>query len=198
MYKLGKDMSLSGWREVAETSASLTNFLCKFSGELSQGFIYWLALLKHDCIHGMSVLSFDIHEEKFETVSLPSRRVELGLCTGLVPWRKSIAWYRSSTDETTIGVWVMSAEKRWTKYLSIPSAHGLAFGMHPKALWKNGDEILTSDRSYNNLVSYNVVENKCRLIYINSAHTLGGGALVPYLDSSALLLYDYYKKNIID
>ncbi|RXH68600.1 hypothetical protein DVH24_030933 [Malus domestica] len=152
----------NSWKEI-KIDISSTTYSCSRS-VFMKGFCYWYATDGEEYI-----LSFDLSDDKFHIIQLPSRR-ESGFRFYYIFMRnESLASFCSrydrSEDSESCEIWVMDdydgIKRSWTKLLTIGPLQGIK---KPLTFWKS-DELLMLD-SDGRATSYNSSTGNLNYIHI--------------------------------
>ncbi|KAB2611695.1 SLF1-S21 [Pyrus ussuriensis x Pyrus communis] len=133
----------NSWREIKIDISSETNH-CSWPVYL-KGFCYWFAIDGEICI-----LSFDLGDEIFHRILLPSRRESNFEFCNIFLCNESIASFcsccdPSDEDRTLCEIWIMDdydgVKSSWTKLLTFGPLKGIE---NPFAFWKSDELFMVS------------------------------------------------------
>lgn len=167
VYSLGTD----SWREI-KMDMKLRYYNGSGKGVYLKGVYYWWNKVLPD--YKDMILSFDMSEEKFQSIPLPDDVQRFSAdWRSLAVWNESLALFFSARNSlfSIFEMWVMLDDfsgdegvTPWIRHLRI----GPLIGIHsPVAFW-NDDELLMDTR-YGGIVSYNLSTKKVRKLPIHGA-----------------------------
>ncbi|PON47692.1 hypothetical protein TorRG33x02_322470, partial [Trema orientale] len=174
-------LGTNSWREIKIDVEENHCFLDP-RGVYCNGAYYWRNISKV----GNMILSFDMSEEKFHSISYPDHRLQKINLTVLDAWNESIvlfffpkrSWFSSSFE-----MWVMvdsfggvEGSTYWIKHLEIGPLRRVDY---PLAFWKDDELLLETNDG--RIVSYNLCTQKLRKVHLP-------GAVYPGFTSATLCL----------
>ncbi|XP_009344125.2 F-box/kelch-repeat protein At3g06240 [Pyrus x bretschneideri] len=155
----------NSWKEIKINISSKILSFCSYPYSCSvylKGFCYWLSSDDEEYI-----CSFDLGDEIFDRIELPSRRESGFKLDGIFLYNESITYYCTSYEESSrlFEIWVMDnydgVKNSWTKHLTAGPFKGIEF---PLTLWKHDELLMIA--SDGRATSYNSSTENLKYLHI--------------------------------